>query len=435
MSSTEEPVVKAEEAQAPEVKTETVETTAAAPAEVKAEETTAPAEVKTEETTAAPAEVKPEETTTEAKQEEAADKDAAKPGVLKTTARIDNKDYRNNKKFDPRQLPESEDPLEMRAQVEFYFNNANLPTDEHLWNLTGGPENKPVELKHIHNFGRMRRFPNYKALVESLKDSDVVEVSGEEGSEVVKRKVPYKLRGDKAEVMRASVYVKGFGDEDAMTQFNLEKFFKQFGGVNAVRLRRTEENLFKGSVFVEFASEEDAKAFLALEPAPKWEGHDLKIMSKKDYVDDKSRAIREGEIKPSNSRDKKFFEGRGGKAGKSDKNARGGRGNFRGDKNDWKSRRDHDQKGGFRDNGRGRGRGGRGGRGRGSGRGGNRDRDDRRTRDDKPADNRSGIQPTIKTTDSNGKPVDAANANGKRPREESGNAGEPQAKKVDAKTE
>lgn len=252
--------------------------------------------------------------------------------------------------------------------------------------MTGGPENKPVELKHLHTFGRMRRFPNYKALVESLKDSDVVEVSGEEGSEVVKRKVPYKMRGDKNEVMRASVYVKGFGDEDAMTQFNLEKFFKQFGAVSAVRLRRTEENLFKGSVFVEFATEEDAKTFLAIDPAPKWEGHDLKIMSKKDYVEDKSRAIREGEIKPSNSREKKFFEGRGGKG---NKNARGGRGNFRGDKNDWKSRRDHDQKGGFRDGGRGRGRGGRGGRGRG--RGGNRDRDDRRERkidDNRPVDNR-----------------------------------------------
>ncbi|KAH6685896.1 lupus La protein [Plectosphaerella plurivora] len=422
MSSTEVPVVKAEDAQAPEVTTETT----TAPAEVKTEETTAPVDVKKEEVSdkdaAAPAEVK---------KEEASDKDAAaKPDVLKTTARIDN-DYRKNKKFDPRQLPESEDPLEMRAQIEFYFNNANLPTDEHLWNLTGGPENKPVELKHIHNFGRMRRFPNYKALVESLKDSDVVEVSGEEGAEVIKRKVPYKLRGDKNEVMRASVYVKGFGDEDAMTQFNLEKFFKQFGGVNAVRLRRTEENLFKGSVFVEFASEEDAKTFLALDPAPKWEGHDLKIMSKKEYVEEKSRAIRAGEIKPGNNSSKKFFEGRGGKA---DKAARGGRGGFRGDKSDWKNRRDHDQKGGFRDGGRGRGRGGRGGRGRG-GRGGNRDRDDRRTRDDKPADTRSGVQPTIKTTDSNGKPVDAANGNGKRPREENGSAGEPQAKKVDVKAE
>jgi len=271
-------------------------------------------------------------------------------------------------------------------QTEFYFNNANLPTDEHMWNLTGGPDNKPVELKHIHTFGRMRRFPDYKALVAALKDSEVLEISGEEGSEVVKRKVPYKLRADKGEVMRASVYVKGFGDEDAMTQFNLEHFFKKFGGVNAVRLRRTEENLFKGSVFVEFASEEDAKSFLALDPAPQWEGHNLKIMSKQAYVDDKSRAIKAGEIQPSNSKDKKFFEGRGGK---SDKNRSGGRGGFRGDKNDWKSRRDHDQKNGFRGGrggGRGRGRGGRGGRG------GHRDRDDRRDRrdrrDDKPADPR-----------------------------------------------
>lgn len=271
-------------------------------------------------------------------------------------------------------------------QTEFYFNNANLPTDEHMWNLTGGPENKPVELKHLHTFGRMRRFPNYTALVAALKDSDVLDISGEEGSEVVKRKVPYELRSNKGDILKASVYVKGFGDEDAMTQFNLERFFKQFGGVNAVRLRRTEENLFKGSVFVEFASEDEAKSFLALDPAPKWEGHDLKIMSKQAYVEDKSRAIKAGEIQPSNSREKKFFEGRGGKG---DKNRSGGRGGFRGDKNDWKNRRDHDQKNGFRDNrggrGRGRGRGGRGGRG---GRDRN-DRDDRSNRrDEKPVDPR-----------------------------------------------
>lgn len=416
MSSTEEPTkVEAEVKSETETKTEEPSVaTEAAEAPVKVEETKSE-DTKTEEP-------KTEETATE----------KADPAILKTTARINN-DYRQNKKFDPRQLPESEDPLEMRAQTEFYFNNANLPTDEHMWNLTGGPENKPVELKHLHTFGRMRRFPNYTALVAALKDSDVLDISGEEGSEVVKRKVPYELRSNKGDILKASVYVKGFGDEDAMTQFNLERFFKQFGGVNAVRLRRTEENLFKGSVFVEFASEDEAKSFLALDPAPKWEGHDLKIMSKQAYVEDKSRAIKAGEIQPSNSREKKFFEGRGGKG---DKNRSGGRGGFRGDKNDWKNRRDHDQKNGFRDNrggrGRGRGRGGRGGRG---GRDRN-DRDDRSNRrDEKPVDPRDAAQPMIKTTDDSGKPVDAANGNGKRAREDDGNAGEPQAKKVDAKAE
>lgn len=40
-----------------------------------------------------------------------------KPKILKTKAVIDREDYRNNKKFDPRQLPPSDDPTAMRRQV------------------------------------------------------------------------------------------------------------------------------------------------------------------------------------------------------------------------------------------------------------------------------------------------------------------------------
>ena len=228
-----------------------------------------------------------------------------------------------------------------------------------MWEQAGGSENKPVPVKTLHSFKRMRTFQPYSAVVDALRESSFLEVSGEEGDEVVKRKKPYQpLSSSRAKVEASTVYVKGFGDETPTTQFDLESFFSNFGEVRGLKLRRTNENFFKGSAFVTFDDEETAQKFIKTDPSPQWNGHDLKIMSKKDYCNEKSAMIRQGKIEPNSSNPKKFFEGRDGPR----------------DRDDWKKRREHDQKNGFRDRrGGGRGRGGRG-RGRG-GRGGGRDHD------------------------------------------------------------
>ncbi|KAI9167226.1 La protein [Paramyrothecium foliicola] len=380
-------------------------------------------------------EKQPEQTETaqtETKDEKPAEDGAAaqEPKILKTTAQIDNKDFRNNRKFDPSAREVTDDPVAIRKQVEFYFGDWNFPQDKFMWETAGGAENKPVPVKTIHSFKRMRTFQPYSAVIAALRDSTFLEVSGEEGEEVVKRKNPYKpLPANKAKAEAATVYVKGFGDEAPDTQFELEGFFAKFGDVKAVKLRRTNENLFKGSVFVTFADEETAKNFLKQDPAPKWKENDLKIMSKHDYCEEKSDLIRQGKIEPSNSNPKKFYEGRDSGA----KGARGrGRGGFNGSSDDWKKRRDHDQKNGFRDR-RGGGRGG--GRGRGGrGRGGR----DFRDRDNRRGDNQS----EQKFSSNDAKPRIQSSTDGedktanKRSREEDGPTdGAPAAKKVDTKEE
>lgn len=254
-----------------------------------------------------------------------------------------------------------------------------------MWNLTGGEENKPVSLKDICSFGRMRCFKPYSAVVAALKDSKTLIVSGDEGEEVVTRKKAYVPASDLAQArMAASVYVKGFGDEEPSTQFEIEAFFARYGPVNAIRLRRTPENLFKGSVFAEFQTEELAKKFLELDPAPTWKGHELMVMPKKAYVTDKTKKIQSGEIEASHNRPKRFYEGKE-IGGRGNNRGRGRDSRRSGDPDDWKKRRDEDQKGGFKDRrhqrgrgGHGRGRGGRGGRGGRDGRDG---RDGRNGRD------------------------------------------------------
>lgn len=260
-------------------------------------------------------------------------------------------------------------------KVEFYFSDSNLGQDAFLFEKVQGHDNKPVSISVIHSFKRMRHFQPFSTVVEALKESATLQVVNEDQ---VQRKValPEVLK-DKSmkevkhvfldQAMKRSVYVKGFGEEKPSTQFDVEAFFAEYGTTNSVRLRRRMDKLFKGSVFVEFDSEETQQKFLALDPPPKWNGEDLMIKSKKQYCDDKVEDIKAGRIAP---RDPPWHS------------------------RDWKTRREEDQRNGHqkgggekgfgshrdgRGRGRGRGRGGREGRG-GNFRGG-RERNEERKQD------------------------------------------------------
>ena len=218
----------------------------------------------------------------------------------------------------------------------------------------GGSTNNSVPLELLHSFKRMRRFQPFSAIVEALKSSETLELT--ENDTNVRRKTPLpesvkaehdpnvvKVFEDKA--MSRSIYAKGFGQEEPSTQFDIEAFFAPYGPTNAIRLRRAADKTFKGSVFVEFESEEKQKAFLDLDPKPKWNGQDLLIKSKKEYCEEKVREIESGRVKPNRPRGGFRGRGRGGRGGCRG----GGRG---GDKRDWRERRAEDQKNGFEDKSR-----------------------------------------------------------------------------------
>lgn len=372
------------------------------------------------------------EQSTEETQEPQAAKADDKTKLLKTTGTIDRTDHRKNRKYDPSILPETDDPVKIRAQVEFYFGDSNFPGDKFMWETAGGEKNLPIPLKTLHSFKRMQRFQPYTAVVAALRESKFLDVSGEEGEEVVKRKVAYKSSPDlQKERVAKSVYVKGFGDETKTSQFDIEAWFATWGPVNYVKLRRTNENFFKGSVFVEFETLELAEKFLALDPKPTWNGHELLIKKKSEYLAEKNQLIKEGKLEPSNNRRNNFFEGKektGFKGARS--GARGGRGG-----GDFKKRDDGDRKNGFK-GGRGGGRGNGRGRGNRGGRGGSRDsksRDDRKS-DAPKRDPNDAQMPPIQATNENGDIVKPT-ANGKRARQDDGESAAPAAKKVDTKVD
>ncbi|KAK4955794.1 hypothetical protein LTR10_006733 [Elasticomyces elasticus] len=305
--------------------------------------------------------------------------------------------------------PESSDPEEIRRQVEFYFSDSNLPIDAYLLSETGGSQNRPVPLK----------------VREALEGSEFLDLSDKD--ELTRKKALDGKFGDDPQhnrtllhsnSMARSIYAKGFGREGETTALDIEAFFAPYGPLNAVRLRRHEDGEFKGSVFVEFDSEDGARQFLDLDPKPTWtvtakkedrkdgeageDGEDgekdagadaeakeetvekeLEIMSKQEYVDMKHEGIMEGTVKPRSQSDRPQYHrggrGRGGGGNRDHRDRDGGGSREWVDKDDWKGRKERDSRddrgrGGDR-GGRGRGRGGRGrgdrgGRGNSRGRGG-----------------------------------------------------------------
>lgn len=173
-------------------------------------------------------------------------------------------------------------------QVEFYFSDQNLPKDKFLWKAT--QENSGwVPISTIALFSRMRYYRPISEIVEALKKSEnLLEVS--EDNELIRRKVPLlePKKEERQSAFARAIYAKGFPEETSSTQEEVEKFFESFGPINEVRLRRADDKKFKGSVFVEFGSLEDAQKFLALDPKPKFGEVELLTMSKQAYVDMKA---------------------------------------------------------------------------------------------------------------------------------------------------
>ncbi|WBW71018.1 La protein, tRNA chaperone Sla1 [Schizosaccharomyces osmophilus] len=200
---------------------------------------------------------------------------------------------------------ESFDENGVLKQVEFYFSDSNLPRDKFLWTVSQ-KNNGWVPIETIASFKRMRRYQPLEAVVAALRKSpELLEV--DEAGEKVRRKVPI-VRPDPSAVQRSmesSVYAKGFGEEQDDTQLALENFFQQEGGeIASLRLRRDEDNKFKGSVFVEFKTPEIAQGFLEkVKGSPlKHNETELTVMSKKEYVDMKTEQHRNDPPKPGNKR-------------------------------------------------------------------------------------------------------------------------------------
>ncbi|KDN44602.1 hypothetical protein RSAG8_05367, partial [Rhizoctonia solani AG-8 WAC10335] len=139
-------------------------------------------------------------------------------------------------------MAEVETPMateEERAlkQFEFYFTDANLPYDKFMWKLHTQDEEHWIPIATVASFKRMKEFEPKGAewLLSALRSSGGLLEIDETGTKVRRVKELVKPKDQ----FERSVYAKGFPDETPDLQIRLEKFFGQFGKVNAVRMRRT----------------------------------------------------------------------------------------------------------------------------------------------------------------------------------------------------
>jgi lupus La protein len=145
-------------------------------------------------------------------------------------------------------------------QVEFYFSDSNLAQDDFMRRLTEADGTAPIT--KLASFKRMRQLSwDVLFIIRALRTSDVLFV--DEAGEKVSRKAKYDPEAS-SDADARTVYAKGF--DKKMSLDDLVAFWNEQGDVKSVRMRRSapgKDQVFKGSVFVEFGSAADAVKVLA----------------------------------------------------------------------------------------------------------------------------------------------------------------------------
>ena len=207
----------------------------------------------------------------------------------------DRKQYRDFVAFD--------EPLERKLlrQMEFYFSDSNLPRDKFLRETVERDPESRVDLRLVLKFQRMRDMlhnsggSNHPEVIEAvaklLKEKSVSLQVAEETSPDprVRRKEDLRPKEEiDRDVEKRSLYANPF--PMTATIESLTDFFEKECDerVLSVRLRRhIASKDFKGSIFVEFSSEESAKKVSGMSNTLVYEGAELTLMFKKEYLEKK----------------------------------------------------------------------------------------------------------------------------------------------------
>jgi len=200
-------------------------------------------------------------------------------------------------------MSDSKVESQVLKQVEFYFSNSNLPRDKFLLNLTK-EDNGWVPIATLASFKRMQQLSSDMALIiKALKASpELLEVS--EDDQKVRRKLALP---EDLNLAPNTIYVKGLPEDSTID--SVAEFFNPKSEVKSVRLRylKGADRKFKGSAFVEFASEEEAKKVAAETHTLAGAAEPLVVMHQPDYVNKKKeeRKAKKGGEEDTTSRKRK----------------------------------------------------------------------------------------------------------------------------------
>merc|ERR1712228_134756 len=156
-------------------------------------------------------------------------------------------------------------PVEKKIlrEAEFYFSNSNLSIDKYLKKLSDSDDGW-VSIATVASFERMKTF-NKKTILSALRKSkEFLEVSADGMN--VRRRLPLP----KDNLNKSTIYAGQF--PHSSTAKSVAEFFEEHmnpeHSICCVRLRRFRKGEkhqgFKGSVFVEFSSEQEAERIVKL---------------------------------------------------------------------------------------------------------------------------------------------------------------------------
>ncbi|XP_029677687.1 la protein homolog [Formica exsecta] len=179
-------------------------------------------------------------------------------------------DTADNASKEAKEEPPAELLKKIKEQIEYYFGNVNMQRDKFLieqTKLDAGwiPMTVMLNFKMLANLSK-----NVDVIMRALESSDLIEIS--EDRKKIRRSPNYPLPEYNEEYRKAqearTVYVKGFPLTSNIDK--LKVFFEPYKPFETIVMRKYQDRKdkvfkFKGSVFVQFETLDDAKAFMNVE--------------------------------------------------------------------------------------------------------------------------------------------------------------------------
>ncbi|KAL7294630.1 hypothetical protein TKK_0011934 [Trichogramma kaykai] len=152
----------------------------------------------------------------------------------------------------------------IRKQVEFYFGDVNMQRDKFLIEQTGLDEGW-VPMTVMLNFKILASLSkDVEIILKALEDSELIEIS--EDKKKIRRSLdkPLPTYDDeyKKNQEKRTIYLKGFPLDSTIDA--LKAYFESEESIESIVMRKYKKDknfFFKGSIFMQFKTYEDAKKF------------------------------------------------------------------------------------------------------------------------------------------------------------------------------
>ncbi|CAK9833927.1 La protein homolog [Anthophora retusa] len=168
------------------------------------------------------------------------------------------------------QEPSSELLQKIKNQVEFYFGDVNMHKDKFLIEQTKLDDGW-IPMSVMLNFKMLTSMSkDVDVILKAIESSDLMEIS--EDRKKIRRSLNHPLPVYNEEYRKAqearTAYVKGFPLKDINIE-KLKTFFNAYEPFENIIMRKYQDKekklQFKGSIFIQFKTLDDAKAFMARE--------------------------------------------------------------------------------------------------------------------------------------------------------------------------